>query len=114
MTGVQTCALPIYPPGCRGLVWSGSYPAYVSGTPVDIAPINPRTRDEAGLNGTPYLVIPQKANGGGWSAGNIVRINTVGAIADFWIARSILQSDEPAGDGADGCEVYALGNIDRP
>lgn len=98
----------------RGLVWSGSYPAYVSGTPVDIAPINPRTKDEAGLNGTPYLTIPQKANGGGWSAGNIARINTVGAIADFWIARPILQSEEPVGDGADGCEIYALGNIDRP
>ena len=98
----------------RGLVWSGSYPAYVSGTPVDIAPINPRTRDEQGLNGTPYLTIPQQANGGGWSAGNVVRINTVGAIADFWIARAIMQSDEPAGDGADGCEIYTLGNIDRP
>lgn len=98
----------------RGLMWSGSYPAYVSGDPVDIAPINPRTRDENGQNGVPYLTIPQRANGGGWSAGNVVRINTVGAIADFWIARSIQQSDEPAGDGADGCEIYALGNINRP
>ncbi|HOX59641.1 MAG TPA: hypothetical protein PLC99_22395 [Verrucomicrobiota bacterium] len=98
----------------RGLVWTGSYPAYVSGTPADIAPINPRTRDENGLNGTPYVTIPQKANGGGWSAGNVVRINTVGAIADFWVARAILQSDEPDDDGADGCEIYALGNIDRP
>lgn len=98
----------------RGLVWTGNFPAYVSGTPVDIAPINPRTRDENGLNGTPYLTIPQQANGGGWSAGNVVRINTVGAIADFWIARSIAQSDEPDDDGADGCEIYALGNIDRP
>lgn len=98
----------------RGLVWTGSYPAYVSGTPADIAPINPRTRDENGLNGTAYLTIPQRANGGGWAAGNVVRINTVGAIADFWIARAILQSDEPSGTGADGCELYALGNIDRP
>ena len=30
----------------RGLVWSGTYAPYVSGTPVDVAPINPRTRDE--------------------------------------------------------------------
>lgn len=94
----------------RGLVWSGTY----TSASADIAPINPRTRDENGLNGTPYLTIPQQANGGGWSAGNVVRINTVGAIADFWIARAIMQSDEPAGDGADGCEIYALGNIDRP
>jgi len=98
----------------RGLVWTGSFPAYVSGTPVNIAPINPRTRDSEGLNGVPYLTIDQRSNGGGWSAGNVVRINTVGAIADLWIARSIQQSDEPDGDGADGCEIYALGNIDRP
>lgn len=98
----------------RGLVWTGSYPAYVSGPPVDIAPINPRTRDSEGLNGVPYLTIPQKANGGGWSAGNVVRINTVGAIADFWIARAIAQSDEPDDENADGCTLYALGNIDRP
>ena len=64
--------------------------------------------------GVPYLTIPQRANGGGWSTGNVVRINTVGAIADFWIARSVGQSDEPLDDGADGCEIYALGNIDRP
>lgn len=98
----------------RGLVWSGTYAPYVSGTPVDVAPINPRTRDENGQNGTPYMVIPQRANGGGWSTGNVVFIPTVGAIADFWIARSIQQSDEPDDDGADGCEIYALGNIDRP
>lgn len=98
----------------RGLVWSGTYAPYVSGTPVDVAPINPRTRDANNQNGTPYMVIPQKANGGGWSTGNVVFIPTVGAIADFWIARSIQQSDEPDDDGADGCEIYALGNIDRP
>ncbi len=91
----------------RGLVYSGPFTA-------DIAPINPRTRDAQGLNGAPYLHIPVAANGGGWSAGNVVRINTVGALADIWIARSIQQSDEPLGDGADGVELYALGNIDRP
>lgn len=91
----------------RGLVYSGPFTA-------DIAPVNPRTRAADGSGGVPYLRIPVAANGGGWSAGNVVRINTVGAIADLWIARAIQQSDEPAGDGADGCELYALGNIDRP
>ena len=90
-----------------GLVYSGPFTE-------DIAPINPRTRDEEGNGGTPYLTIPVAANGGGWSAGNIVRINTVGALADFWMARAIQQSDEPLDDGADGCEIHALGNIDRP
>lgn len=94
----------------RGLVWSGTYAQGGS----DIAPINPRTRGEEGQGGTPYMVIPADANGGGWATGNVIRINTVGAIADFWIARAIQQSDEPLDDGADGCEIYALGNIDRP
>ena len=94
----------------RGLVWSG---VYRSGGD-DIAPINPRTRGSDGQGGVPYMVIPAAANGGGWSTGNVIRINTVGAIADFWIARAIQQSDEPLDDGADGCEIYALGNIDRP
>jgi hypothetical protein len=91
----------------RGLVFSGPFTA-------DIAPINPRTRNPDGTGGVPYLHIPLAANGGGWSAGNVVRINTVGALADIWIARSIQQSDEPLGDGEDGVELYALGNIDRP
>lgn len=101
----------------RGLVWAGSFPAYVSGDPVDIAPINPRTRtliEGVYTGGVPYMTIPQRANGGGWSIGNIVRINTVGAIADFWVAQSVGQSEEPSGDGLDGCTIYALGNIDRP
>lgn len=91
----------------RGLVFSGAFNT-------DISPINPRTRDEDGLNGVPFLTIPVAANGGGWSAGNVVRINTVGAIAPIWMARSVMQSEEPLGDGADGCEIYALGNVDRP
>ena len=90
-----------------GLVYTGPFTE-------DIAPINPRTRNEDGSGGVPYLTIPVAANGGGWSAGNIVRINTVGALADFWMARAIQQSDEPLDDGADGCEIHALGNIDRP
>jgi len=98
----------------RGLVWSGTY----APGGADVAPINPRTRTrlETGewVGGVPYMIIPGLANGGGWANGNVVRINTVGAIADFWIARSIAQSDEPIDDGADGCEIYALGNIDRP
>jgi len=94
----------------RGLVWSGSYTAGGA----DIAPINPRTKNPDGTGGVPYMTIPGAANGGGWSAGNVLRINTVGAIADIWMARSIQQSDEPLGAGEDGCEIYALGNIDRP
>lgn len=91
----------------RGLVYAGPFTA-------DIAPINPRTRNPDGSGGVPYLTIPVAANGGGWSNGNCVRINTIGALAPIWMTRSIRQSDEPLGDGADGCEIYCLGNIDRP
>jgi len=99
----------------RGLVWSGTYA--VGGA--DVAPINARTRTwdadtSQWIGGTPYLTIPGMANGGGWSTGNCVRINTIGAIADFWVARSIQQSDEPLDEGYDGVEIYALGNVDRP
>jgi hypothetical protein len=99
----------------RGLVWAGTY----APDGADVAPINRRTRvwdelSQSWVGGTPYLVIPGAANGGGWATGNVVRINTVGAIADFWIARAIGQSEAPLDDGADGCEIYALGNIDRP
>jgi hypothetical protein len=99
----------------RGLVWSGTYLPGGS----DIAPINPRTRvwDEGSqtwVGGVPYLRIPGAANGGGWSSGNVVRIDTVGAIVDMWVARSIQQSEEPAGDGIDGMEMYALGNVNNP
>ncbi len=90
-----------------GLVYSGPFTS-------DIAPINPATRTPDGSGGVPYLVIPVAANGGGWSSGNVVRINTVAARADFWVAQSIAQSDIPDGDGADGCELHAFGNIDRP
>lgn len=94
----------------RGLVWTGSY----APGGADVAPINPRTRGADGQGGTPYMVIPGAANGGGWGAGNIVRINTVGAIADFWIVRSVQQSDPPLDDGADSAEIHTTGNIDRP
>jgi len=98
----------------RGLVWSGTYTAGGQ----DIAPINPRTRTQLEngtfVGGEPYMVIPGAANGGGWSTGNVVRINTIGAIADMWLARAIKQSEAPLDDGTDCVEMYALGNIDRP
>jgi hypothetical protein len=72
------------------------------------------TATNAERTGAPYMTIQAASNGGGWATGNVVRFNTIGAIADLWIARSIQQSDVPTGDGADGCEIYALGNIDRP
>lgn len=99
----------------RGLIWKGTWAPEGE----DLAPINKRTRTQVGPNtyigGTPYFVIPGQANGGGWSTGNCIRINTIGAICNFWMARAIQQSEEPDDPTTvDGCEIYALGNIDRP
>jgi hypothetical protein len=83
-------------------------------TSQSLALINARTTEPDGSGGVPYFFIDQRAWGIGWSAGNTIRINTVGAISDIWVSRAIQQSDEPFDKGADGCEIYALGNIDRP
>jgi hypothetical protein len=91
----------------RGVIYEGAFTG-------DLAPINPFTREPDGSGGVPYFTIPLASQSGGQSAGNAARFNTVGALVPLWIARSIGQSDEPLDDGADGCEVYALGNIDRP
>jgi hypothetical protein len=89
----------------RGLVYTGPFTS-------DIAPINPATRNPDGTGGVPYLLIPAAANGGGWSAGNVVRINTVGAQADLWVAQAIQQSDVPPAGTTTGVELRALGNVD--
>jgi hypothetical protein len=91
----------------RGVVYNGPFTG-------DLAPINPFTRDPDGTGGVPYLTIPLAAQTSGQSTGNVARINTVGANIPLWIARSVGQSDEPLDDGADGCEIHVLGNIDRP
>ncbi|MDD5277198.1 MAG: hypothetical protein PHR16_14085 [Methylovulum sp.] len=62
-----------------GLVGTGSVTA-------EFAPINPAT-------GTPYMVVNPLGWGGGWVAGNVLRINTEGANVPIWLARTTLQSE---------------------
>lgn len=50
----------------------------------DCAPINPAT-------GKPYFIIRKEGWGSGWGAGNILRPNTVGAIAPIWVLRTVKQ-----------------------
>lgn len=71
----------------------------------DLAPINPAA-------GVPYFTIQSEGWGGGWSAGNCVRFNTVGALASVWIARTIQQG--PATENADAFTVLVRGDVDRP
>lgn len=50
------------------------------------APINP-------ASGTPYFTLQALGFGGGWSAGNVIRFNTVGANYPVWIARTVQQGN---------------------
>ncbi len=51
---------------------------------VDCQPINPSTN-------MPFFSINHNGWGSGWAAGNVVRFNTEGAMADLWVARTTLQ-----------------------
>ena len=74
-------------------------------TSADLAPINPAT-------GTPYFTIQSEGWGSGWVAGNVFRLNTVGALAPVWIARTIKQGDSTAAN--DAFSVLIRGDVDRP
>lgn len=74
-------------------------------TATDCAPLNPAT-------GTPYFQIPALGWGLGWSPGNVLRFDTVGALFPVWIARTIQQGPESVQD-----DVFSLnvrGDVDRP
>lgn len=71
-------------------------------TATDCAPINPVT-------GEAYFVLRAAGWGGGWSAGNQLRFNTIGANAPAWCARTILAGASLAGDRFD---LEGRGDID--
>ncbi|MBB5204399.1 hypothetical protein HNQ51_001713 [Inhella inkyongensis] len=74
-------------------------------TGADCAPLNPAT-------GTPYFTIPAAGWGLGWSAGNVLRFNTVGAVVPVWVARTILQGPETVVE--DDFTLLVRGDVDRP
>jgi hypothetical protein len=51
------------------------------------APQNPATS-------VPYFTIPALGWGSGWSAGNVLRFNTVGAEFPVWVVRTVQQGPE--------------------
>ena len=71
----------------------------------DTAPINPMT-------GYAYFTIPQGAWGVGWSANNVVRINTGAAKYPIWIGNAIQQHQGSSQDNYDFTIGYHA-NIDR-
>jgi hypothetical protein len=56
-------------------------------TSTDCAPLNPAT-------GVPYFVIPAAGWGSGWATGNVLRMNTVGAMFPVWMVRTVQQGPE--------------------
>lgn len=71
----------------------------------DTAPINPMT-------GYAYFTIPQGAWGIGWSANNVVRLNTSAAKYPVWIGNAIQQHQGSSKDNYDFTIGYHA-NIDR-
>lgn len=71
----------------------------------DLAPINPNT-------GTPYFTMRKEGWGSGWAAGNLVRLNTVGAGAGFSLVRAVQPGDYTELDHR--FAILARVDIDRP
>ena len=74
-------------------------------TSTDCSPINPAT-------GQPYFTIPALGWGSGWSVGNVLRFNTVGALFPVWVVRTIQQGPETVTN--DSFVLLVRGDVDRP
>jgi len=71
----------------------------------DFSPVNP-------VSGQPYFTIRALGWGTGWAAANVLRINTVGAMASFAVIRTV-QAGPEAGINYE-FELLARGDVDRP
>lgn len=70
----------------------------------ECAPINP-------VASVPYFVIPAAGWGSGWSAGNVLRINTDAAAYPFQCVRTILQGEAQADE--DGFQLQVRCDVDK-
>lgn len=77
----------------------------VGTTGADFSPNNPVT-------GEPYFTIPEGGWGLGWTTGNILRFNTVGARFPFWTLRTIKQG--PATGEDYSFTLLVRGDVDNP
>lgn len=71
----------------------------------DTAPVNPAT-------GAPYFTLLEGGWGTGWATGNVLRINTVGALYPFWMVRTTQQGPE-AGDNYQ-FSILLRGDVNAP
>lgn len=69
------------------------------------APTNPATS-------VPYFTIPALGWGAGWSAGNVLRFNTVGAEFPIWVVRTVQQGPETVPD--DSFTLLIRGDVNTP
>ena len=77
----------------------------VGNTGEDCSPMNPTT-------GQPYLTIPAAGWGLLWAQGNVLRINTVGALPSAWVVQTILAGPETVPN--DSFSLLGRGDVDRP
>ena len=71
----------------------------------DLSPPNPAT-------GKPFMTIKALGFSSGWEPGNIVRINTVGAIYPLWAVRTVQAGPESSIEHS--FTLLARGDVDRP
>lgn len=69
------------------------------------APTNPATS-------VPYFTIPALGWGSGWSAGNVLRFNTIGAEFPIWVVRTVQQGPETVPD--DSFTLLIRGDVNTP
>ena len=74
-------------------------------TSSDCAPTNPAT-------GAPYFHLPALGWGNGWSTGNVLRFNTIGAQFPLWVVRTVQQGPESVPD--DRFTLLIRGDVDTP
>ncbi|MDT3669010.1 MAG: hypothetical protein ROZ37_01605 [Aromatoleum sp.] len=78
---------------------------YTGPTSSDVAPMNPAA-------GAPYFRLSALGFGIGWGAGNVIRLNTVGAQPPIWAVLTVQQGATTVID--DAWELLARGDVDRP
>jgi len=69
------------------------------------APINPNTS-------APYFSIDPLGWGAGWATGNVMRLNTIGAMFPVWVVRTVQQGPETV--TRDSFTLLVRGDVDTP
>lgn len=72
----------------------------------DFSPINP-------TSGVPYFTINKLGWGAGWSTNNVLRFNTVGAVYQMNVIRTILQGESQTPVDGDRFALQIRGNINK-